>query len=206
MSDIETYYLIDFENVNDAGLVCSKKLGSHNHIHIFSTKNSPKISLEMLTAFNGVDLNVHIIPAGKQSLDMHLIAYLGYLIGENASQECKYVIVSKDNDYNNIISFLKKITSSTITRQSGIGSNSSNKNEYNVSQATPTSQVRDEIRKKLSKASLNEKIIDNVDSLICQYYNEPNAKQVIHKMLVAEYGEGKGLSIYNHIKKSLKQN
>ena len=41
MSDIETYYLIDFENVNHAGLSCSGKLTGHDHIHIFSTKNTP---------------------------------------------------------------------------------------------------------------------------------------------------------------------
>lgn len=44
MSDIETYYLIDFENVNHAGLSCSGKLTGHDHIHIFSTK-----ILQMLT-------------------------------------------------------------------------------------------------------------------------------------------------------------
>lgn len=40
MPNIETYYLIDFENVNDAGLACQNQLGKHDHIHIFSTKNA----------------------------------------------------------------------------------------------------------------------------------------------------------------------
>lgn len=83
MTKMETYYLIDFENVNNAGLVCKNQLGDHDHIHIFSTKNAPKISIESLENFNNIDFNSHVIPAGKQSLDMHLIAYLGYLIGKN---------------------------------------------------------------------------------------------------------------------------
>ena len=40
MSNVETYYLIDFENVNNAGLICSRHLDYHDHIHIFSTKNA----------------------------------------------------------------------------------------------------------------------------------------------------------------------
>ena len=77
MSNVETYYLIDFENVNNAGLICSRHLDYRDHIHIFSTKNAPKISIEILSNFHSVDYSFHCLPAGKQSLDMHLTAYLG---------------------------------------------------------------------------------------------------------------------------------
>ena len=40
---------------------------------------------------------------------MHLTAYLGYLLGTNGDKKCKYVIISKDNDYDNVITFLKEI-------------------------------------------------------------------------------------------------
>lgn len=116
----ENYYLIDFENVHEAGLSCSRELNNHDHIHIFSTENAPKISLEPLVVFNSSDLESHIIPAGKQSLDMHLTAYLGYLIGMHQSENCKYIVVSNDTDYDNIISFLNKTTDSEIIRQAKI--------------------------------------------------------------------------------------
>lgn len=35
MPTLETYYLIDFENVHEDGLSGSNKLGTHDHIHIF---------------------------------------------------------------------------------------------------------------------------------------------------------------------------
>lgn len=105
MSGIETYYLIDFENVNEEDLSCSNGLGNHDHIHIFSTEHAPKISIKTLSSFNSAKHFSHIVPAGKQSLDMHLVSYLGYLIGKNNNSKCKYVIISKDNDYDNIISF-----------------------------------------------------------------------------------------------------
>lgn len=42
MANIETYYLVDFENVNEKGLESSDELGEHDHICIFYTKNTPK--------------------------------------------------------------------------------------------------------------------------------------------------------------------
>lgn len=114
---IETYYLIDFENVHEDGLICSKKLTQHDHIHIFSTTNAPKISLEKLASFNHAEQFSHVIPAGKQSLDMHLVSYLGYLIGSNTNNRCKYIIISRDTDYDNVISFFKTIAPLNIKRQ-----------------------------------------------------------------------------------------
>ena len=117
---IETYYLIDFENVHEDGLICSKKLTQHDHIHIFSTTNAPKISIEKLASFNYAEQFSHIIPAGKQSLDMHLVSYLGYLIGSNTNNRCKYIIISRDTDYDNVISFFKTIAPLNIKRQNSM--------------------------------------------------------------------------------------
>lgn len=210
MPSIETHYLIDFENVNDAGLACKNQLGRHDHIHIFSTKNAPKISIEILENFNNIDFNSHIIPAGKQSLDMHLIAYLGYLIGTNSSKKCKYVIISKDNDYDNVISFFKGFTSSTIKRQLQI--TATPPKTAITPKTSPTScgksssrktQLNNEIQQKLSKASLGNEIVSYVASLVCKHYKEKTAKQTIYRAIIAKYGQKQGLNIYNHIKKSL---
>lgn len=120
MPRIETYFLIDFENVKEDGIVCSDKLTECDHIHIFSTENTPKITFNTLARLNDADLNIHVVPCGKQSLDMHLVSYLGYLTGLNniSQKNYKYIIVSKDSDYDNIISFFKQLTNIDIIRQS----------------------------------------------------------------------------------------
>lgn len=285
MSENQTYYLIDFENVNEAGLSNTGNLTKHDHIHIFSTKNAPKISIKTLAAFNDIDFNSHIIPAGNQSLDMHLIAYLGYLIGQNNTGNYKYVIVSKDTDYDNSISFLKQLTNSKICRQTSLCPNTKNndntpkkksnssesviksnlitkiqksisnagydntiantvasivskyfgnehfcndvhnalRNTYsnyaelykiikpilksgntNIQTTAPNNtQLNNTIQKILSKASCDSNTISYVSSLVCQKHNAANAKQTIHSALVAKYGAGTGLNLYNHIKKYL---
>lgn len=52
MSIVETYYLIDFENVHEDGLSGSEKLGKHDHVHLFSTKNAPIRSSTINTDFS----------------------------------------------------------------------------------------------------------------------------------------------------------
>lgn len=80
MPNIETYYLVDFENVNDAGLACSNQLGNHDHILIFSTKNAPKISIESLSTFNSIDFSSYNIPIGKQSVILLLPLFLNIMV------------------------------------------------------------------------------------------------------------------------------
>ena len=95
-----TYYLIDFENVHNDGISNIENMAKDDHVHVFSTQNATNIRQDIFW-LNG-DIKSHLVPARKQSLDMHLVSYLGYLLGVNG-KESSYVIVSKDKDYDNIV-------------------------------------------------------------------------------------------------------
>lgn len=210
MTNIETFYFIDYENVNDAGLACSKQLGRHDHIHIFSTENALKIRMDSLTIFNNADFNTHIIPAGKQSLDMHLVAYLGYLIGKNNPQNCKYIIVSKDNDYNNIISFFKELNSANITRQLKIDSPTK---KPTTAKATSTSskkipstqktQCNTEIQRCISASGYNQTISNTVASIVSKHYGKEHFSNDVHNELRATYTNY--IELYQIIKPIIKR-
>ncbi len=105
-----TYYLIDYENTNSRGLKGSGKLKKSDRIFIFYSENASKINLDFLASHGKAKINAIKVPVKKQSLDMHIASYIGYLIGKHKdkSVECRFVIISKDNDYDNIISFWKK--------------------------------------------------------------------------------------------------
>lgn len=210
MPIIDTYYLIDFENVNDAGLVCSNPLTPHDHIHLFFTKTTPKIGIENLSFFNDAVVYFHNTPAGNQSLDKHLVAYLGYLIGKNNSQSSKYIIVSNDTGYDNIISFFKEWSSAKITRQPQIDCRpqkptiTKTLSTSNQQQLSPSKQqLNNKIQKALSNAGYNNQTISWVASLSCKHFNEKNNKQTIYRAIIAKYHQKDGLTIYNHIKKHL---
>lgn len=102
---IDTFYLIDYENVNSSGLIGCEKLEETDHIIIFFTKNAMKINMSEIADHGEAELRMMEIPAGKQSTDIHIGSYLGYLAGLNKEKECSVVIVSKDTDFDNIIKF-----------------------------------------------------------------------------------------------------
>ena len=116
---METFYLIDFENVHDEGIKNIPFLTGTEHVHIFSTKNAKKKQKDIVFPKEKIDINVHMVPVGNQSLDMHLVSYLGYLLGIHGKQ-CTYVIISKDTDYDNIIKFWKEAGYSNISRKQKI--------------------------------------------------------------------------------------
>ena len=69
---MNTYYLIDFENVNSVGLETKKNLTEQDIVIIFYTKNASKIDMSVLSKIDNAKLQFIEVPVGKQSLDMHL--------------------------------------------------------------------------------------------------------------------------------------
>ncbi|MDE5782206.1 MAG: hypothetical protein K2I03_12150 [Lachnospiraceae bacterium] len=112
---METFYLIDFVNVHNEGMESIGTLTETDHVHIFYTENALNISLDIVLT-KGIDIIGHKVPVRKQSLDMHLVSYLGYLLGINKGKECSYVIISKDKDYDNIIKFWQENGFKSISR------------------------------------------------------------------------------------------
>ena len=111
---MKTFYLIDFENVHNDGIANIESMTKEEHVHIFSTQNATNIRQDIFW-LNG-DIKSHLVPVRKQSLDMHLVSYLGYLLGVYG-KECSYVIISKDKDYDNIVKFWKKEGYPNISRK-----------------------------------------------------------------------------------------
>ena len=118
---METFYLIDFENVHNDGIANIESMTKEEHVHIFSTQNATNIRQDIFWLKEDRDIKPHLVPVRKQSLDMHLVSYLGYLLGVYG-KECSYVIISKDKDYDNIVKFWKEeeIGIAELARISGV--------------------------------------------------------------------------------------
>ena len=123
---METFYLIDFENVHNDGIDNIENMTKTEHVHIFSTKNATNIRPDIF--WLKVDIKSHLVPVRKQSLDMHLVSYLGHLLGIHG-KDCSYVIISKDKDYDNIIKFWKEEGYPNVSRKEKLTSRASSKNE-----------------------------------------------------------------------------
>lgn len=104
MNNMETYYLVDFENVHNEGVEHISSLSKDDHVHIFYTKNTLNIKLDIVLA-KDMDIIGHKVSEGDESLDKHLLSYLGYMLGINEGKNCVYIIIAKDKGYDKIIEF-----------------------------------------------------------------------------------------------------
>lgn len=99
-----TVYLVDYENVQERGLYGIRMLSADDTVHIIYTDNTNKISLDCVNELS-IPLHTLHVPSGKQSLDMHLVSFLAYLIGTETDAETRYVVVSNDTDFDGVIHF-----------------------------------------------------------------------------------------------------
>ena len=100
-------YLIDFENVHEEGFSALGRLGDRDAVYCFFTRNVAKISMSALAGMRSGQLHFVEAESGKQSLDLALVSFLGYLIGTRP-QEQFFEIVSNDNGFQKVAEFWNK--------------------------------------------------------------------------------------------------
>lgn len=193
-----SYYLVDYENVGCDGFVGAEELTGSDCVLIFYTNNARKIDLDAIAKCNNANMQVIKVPVGKQSVDMHIGSYLGYLIGSD-DKNSTFVIVSKDTDYDNIISFWNNGKSRKVYRTNQIA-----KSNQEVSKETiELKNEKGAYETILRKAGYSQAIITYVEGVIVKNMSSKNRKQLIYRTIIAEYGQVKGLEIYTLIKKNI---
>ena len=211
MVAIDTYYLVDYENVHHEGLVGINNLGKTDHVIIFFTRNSTKMDMRKISGLNSVDFRTIEVPAGKQSADMHIGSYLGYLIGMNTNKKINVVIISKDKDYDNLITFWKD--NARVSKREKIDlpkdivkSISNPKNENNTKKdlkgnqkstrkSTQTSiknlnQLIEEITNVLKKKKYLSNVIDMIVEIAEKTYGKENFQKAFYEALITKFDKG----------------
>lgn len=208
---METFYLIDFENVHNDGIVNIENLKKTDHIHVFSTENATNIRSDIF--WLNKDIKSHLVPVRKQSLDMHLVSYLGYLLGVYG-KECSYVIISKDKDYDNIVKFWKEEGYPNISRKERLPGNASvqKKTKQNSSQNTTWHQSTASMENGKISGGMNCKL-DGKDrcelniymqhSLVAKGYENSLANRIC-KYVIAHCNDEKVLNaIHNNLREEI---
>lgn len=214
---MEVFYLIDFENVHNEGIENIENINKSDHVHIFSTQNALNIRQDIF--WLNADIKSHLVPVRKQSLDMHLVSYLGYLLGMHGA-DCKYVIISKDKDYDNIIKFWKDEGYHNISREEKLPGNV-NVQKKSVQSAISVQTVNSKIKTGMAydfsgddrselnlfmQHGLTDKGYSRNDvNRICKYVvahcNDEKILNGIHNDLKREYDDC--LEIYDDVKNIL---
>ena len=198
MIKIKTYYLIDFENVHDSGFKGADLLCGKEHIHIFSTANAPYVNLSSLSSLNG-KFHFHKVPAGKESLDLNLVSYLGYLLHKNRAKKVIYIIVSQDRGYDKVIQYWREAKGIVIARRSSFAIETRHE-EKQIHCANKKMKINLDVQHVLAKENIAVELVNGVASVVSQNYAEDKRKQIIYLTLLSKYGQKDGLQLYNLIK------
>lgn len=195
--EIETYYLIDYENVGSDGLSGCDKLSKSDHIIIFFTKNAKKIDMCEIANHGDAELDMIEVPAGKQSTDIHIGSYLGYLAGTNKGKDCSIVIISKDTDFDNVIKFWKTKTGVKSSRAHQIKVSSSTKPvaKQTVGSKKPPTKVNgakktmlnQEVMQAVRTAGYDAAVGNSVAQLVTGLYGEDHLMMEVHNALRVKY-------------------
>lgn len=162
---MNTYYLVDYENVGSNGLIGCNNMTESDHIIIFFTQNARKIDMADIANHGNAELKMIEIPAGKQSADIHIGSYLGYLVGKS---KCNIVIISNDTDFDNVIKFWRKESDVSVYRKQKIQVETTQKQSQSQSSTVSTkeSKIRSLFGQNLKKSPYTEKKEDIISALL----------------------------------------
>lgn len=159
------------------------------------------------------ELDMIEVPAGKQSSDIHIGSYLGYLAGkyaaENKTKDCNVVIISKDTDYDNVIKFWVKktgIKASKALKISVSAQKTTQQKQTPVMNKTATVKVdgtkktklNQEVMKAVRAKGFTADVGNAVAQLVTGLYGEERFMNEVHNMLREKYSNY--LEVYEAIK------
>lgn len=218
MSDVQNLYLVDYENVNEKALEGVEKLTDKDMVCIFTAQPNVSISVKTLSLLNKVNLQCFVVCQSKQSVDMCISSYLGYLLGKNAGTNANYIVVSKDTDYDCMLKFWSNMGYGSFSRRTKIAEDDAmveleaevveeEKTVVPVQVPVPVQSLSCQknvlIQKILSEKGVDNEKVNQVASIVSKHIEEKNHKQVIYRAITSKFGQQEGLDLYTLIKKSL---
>ena len=206
---IDTHYLIDYENVHSDGLAGCGDLGKTDHIVIFFTKNAKSIDMSEIADHGNAELKMIEVSAGKQSADMHIGSYLGYLAGKKG-KNCNVVIISKDTDFDNVIKFSKEKTGIKVSRSQQIKKKPMSKGLTNNKQPAALkttskknsgarkTKLNQETMQAMRSAGFDASTANTVAHIATSYYGGEHFMSDVHNALKQKYTDY--LDVYDTVK------
>ncbi|MBD5541520.1 MAG: hypothetical protein HDR00_10100 [Lachnospiraceae bacterium] len=190
------------------GLSGCDKLNKTDHIIIFFTKNAKKIDMSEIANHGDAELDMIEVPAGKQSADIHIGSYLGYIAGSNKGKDCSIVIISKDTDFDNVIKFWKAKTGvkSSRAQQIKVSVSKAMTAKQEVTSKKATLKVSGEKKTKLNSevmqaaraAGFDAVVANSVVQLVTGLYGKDRLMNEVHNALRKKYTNY--LEVYEAIK------
>ena len=187
------YFLVDYENVNVAGLNGITSLTENDSVIIFYSENADTLTFGMHRRINESKAEIKfqkVEVKEKNALDFQLCTYLGYLIRDTMTEENlnNYFVVSNDKSYLSLIDYWKrfKIDLQVVSDLS----------EKKVT-LPEEKNFCDELDKELWKILTHQSDIDEVKEII----KNSKTKVEVNNNLGKKFASQQGGKIYRAVKK-----
>ncbi len=192
------YFLVDYENVNVAGLDGVSNLTENDTVIIFYSINADTLTFGMHRRINESKATFKfqkILLKEKNALDFQLCSYLGFLIRDTMIDETvenNYFIVSNDKGYSILPDYWKKF-GVNLKIVSNLSKNEITQNKIKITQPANNSTNLE--------TSLNQ-LIKNKNDIpeILKMIKDSKTNKDVHNNLVKIFGSQKGVEIYRSIK------
>ena len=206
-------YLIDYENINQQGLIGGDALTKDDKVIIFYS--SQKIGKDMST-YISLDCEISYVKlkkVGKNGLDFYIATMVGDILGKNKDEEIS--IISKDTGYEAIRDFTKimygvdiSIASNIITGKYLLSKSQKNALIIGVHKGEEEVGIKEfqNIRKnkveRHKNMELNDicKLVVNKDLL--NIYNSSKTSMELYNKLLHNFGKKEGHRIYTCLKEN----
>lgn len=155
-------YLVDYENVSNAGLVGINQLSANDLVIIFYGAQVNSIPFEPHIAITGSTANIEEMKAEKTAknyLDFQLTTYLGYKLGQNSYSEI--YVISKDSGFDAVIDFWSQRGYSIKRQEAIVVTKKSTKEQANNKASNKTSGTNNKTNSKSKKATAKSSAANN---------------------------------------------
>ncbi len=221
-------FLIDYENVNEAGLEGIKNLKSEDQVHIFYSDQIKTIPFERSIELSQSRAKIEFIQTRKTAknyLDFQLATYLGFLIGKGERGEV--IVVSNDKGFDSVVDFWKgrnitisryeNIANKAVAKKSNSGKkkqaekvpnkadkkDNTTKKENTAAKDTGAKKDNDlseSWRKKVRAAVKGDKLSPGSYTAVYRAIAGSTDKLDLNNRLVKAFDSTKGGLLYNHVK------
>ena len=192
------YFLVDYENVNVAGLDGVSNLTENDTVIIFYSINADTLTFGMHRRINESKATFKfqkILLKEKNALDFQLCSYLGFLIRDTMIDETvenNYFIVSNDKGYSILPDYWKKF-GVNLKIVSNLSKNEITQNKIKITQPANNSTNLETALNQLIK---NKNDVPEILKMI----KDSKTNKDVHNNLVKIFGSQKGVEIYRSIK------
>ena len=195
------YFLVDYENVNVAGLNGVSNLTEIDTVIIFYSVNADTLTFEMHNQINDSKATFKfqkILLKEKNALDFQLCSYLGFLIRDTLTDENpdnNYFIVSNDKGYSILPDYWKKFGVNLKI----VGNLSQNEPKITQPKISQPADNPNDLETALNKILKDKNEITEVAKFVIN----AKTRTEINNFLCKKFGNQKGGETYRAIKSFL---